>query len=740
MEERNVPNLPQPRKIYWILGFLMAILLLAFIHSHYSVHIMTRKYDPLIHSVMQIKQDAIKAHLWFEEAISGDQDRSIEKVNHLIDQSIAYTQEKLSTQDGNRNHTEDTSHYVMALQQVDEQLIRFKDMVNQRWNLSNIDSTQLRAATAVKFDRIYLSLLNKTETLISESESRLDRSFSVYHIIQWIMLGTIVLIVLLILFILRNFTKKQNSIYQSSVEREKNLDITLNSIGDAVITTDPSGKITRMNQVAAKLTGWREREALQQPLHSVFHIQEIHNGEKLDSPIEQIVKNEKNDQTSRDETLISKDGTAYKISINGSFIKNYKGNILGSIIVFRDITIHYDQEVEIRNREEKYRNFFYTSADCVFITSKDGELIELNEASKEMFGYDTLEELQKINVRNLYKNPATRDKFLQKIETEGYTHAFPVDLLKKNGDIIHALISSVPIKNEQGEVIKFQGTIKDVTELEESRRRINHLNSVLHALRNVDQLIIREKDRTQLIQKVCDTLTETRGFTNAWIVLLNAKKEAVFTAESGIGDDLQKLDKLLKEKAYPKCIQHILSTEDTLLIHNTVECSSCPLNTAYGNTGKVILSLKHQGKTYGILTVSLSEERTRDPEEQTLLTEVAADISFALHNLELEKRHHQTVRKLEKSEKKFRTLVDNAFDAIYLMRGRHYEYVNERFCDITGYSAQELTQNTFDFNQLLTKESRKHVENRYKARQEGKNIPNQYEIQLQAKDGTLKYV
>ncbi len=94
----------------------------------------------------------------------------------------------------------------------------------------------------------------------------------------------------------------------------------------------------------------------------------------------------------------------------------------------------------------------------------------------------------------------------------------------------------------------------------------------------------------------------------------------------------------------------------------------------------------------------------------------------------------------EESSTLYRALIENAFDAIYLMKGRHYVYVNPRFCELTGYTAEELTSKNFDFDILIPEESKKFLEERYKARLEGREIPNQYELQLLHKSGKRVYV
>ncbi|MFN3780605.1 MAG: PAS domain-containing protein, partial [Candidatus Kapaibacteriota bacterium] len=88
----------------------------------------------------------------------------------------------------------------------------------------------------------------------------------------------------------------------------------------------------------------------------------------------------------------------------------------------------------------------------------------------------------------------------------------------------------------------------------------------------------------------------------------------------------------------------------------------------------------------------------------------------------------------------YRALIENAFDAIYLLEGRKYKYVNPRFCELTGYTFEELTSPDFDFDVLIPEESKKFLEERYRARLEGKEIPNQYELQLLHKSRSRVFV
>jgi PAS domain S-box-containing protein len=95
---------------------------------------------------------------------------------------------------------------------------------------------------------------------------------------------------------------------------------------------------------------------------------------------------------------------------------------------------------------------------------------------------------------------------------------------------------------------------------------------------------------------------------------------------------------------------------------------------------------------------------------------------------------------LRRSETRFRTLVENAFDGIYLTNGKYFYFVNDKFCDIVGYSAEELTAPDFDFMVTMTEDSNNMVQERANSRRMGKNVTGTYEIQIITKDGDFKIV
>ena len=139
---------------------------------------------------------------------------------------------------------------------------------------------------------------------------------------------------------------ERKKVEESLRESRENLRITLNSIGDAVIATDTSGKVTGMNPSAENLTGWIQAEAMGKPLSEVFHIINAQTRLPVENPAEKVLKVGKIVGLANHTVLISKGGTEYQIADSGAPIQDETGKITGVVLVFRDVTEQLRTEQE----------------------------------------------------------------------------------------------------------------------------------------------------------------------------------------------------------------------------------------------------------------------------------------------------------------------------------------------------------------------------------------------------------
>ncbi len=121
-------------------------------------------------------------------------------------------------------------------------------------------------------------------------------------------------------------------------ESEARLYVTLRSIGDAVMATDADGHVVFMNHVAQDLTGWTERDAQGKPLAEVFHIVNEQSRATVESPVERVIREGKIVGLANHTLLIARDGRELPIDDSGAPIRDGAGELMGVVLVFRDVS------------------------------------------------------------------------------------------------------------------------------------------------------------------------------------------------------------------------------------------------------------------------------------------------------------------------------------------------------------------------------------------------------------------
>jgi len=146
---------------------------------------------------------------------------------------------------------------------------------------------------------------------------------------------------------------KRKRAEQALQESEQWLSTTLRSIGDAVIATDTQGLVTLMNAVAVELTGWHEAEAVGKPLEDAFDIINEQTGERAENPVTRVLRKGVVVRLANHTVLIAKDGAKRPIADSAAPMKDEEGNIIGAVMIFRDITEQVRAEEALRDAQEK---------------------------------------------------------------------------------------------------------------------------------------------------------------------------------------------------------------------------------------------------------------------------------------------------------------------------------------------------------------------------------------------------
>jgi PAS domain S-box-containing protein len=190
------------------------------------------------------------------------------------------------------------------------------------------------------------SIRKDVAEFVTEEENLRDirnkETTSALHRVYW---GTGILTILASLLIggsIYRSIRRLNVAYSSQLaavfEERQWLETTLRGIGDAVIACDARGTIVFMNQPAETCTGWTERDAKGQTLATVFHIVSEETRKIVESPVDKVIRIGTVVGLANHTILIRKDDTEISIDDSGAPIRNARGELIGIVLVFRDIT------------------------------------------------------------------------------------------------------------------------------------------------------------------------------------------------------------------------------------------------------------------------------------------------------------------------------------------------------------------------------------------------------------------
>ncbi|MCX5970622.1 MAG: PAS domain S-box protein, partial [Coprothermobacterota bacterium] len=169
-------------------------------------------------------------------------------------------------------------------------------------------------------------------------------------------------------------------------EALEELETTLHSIGDAVISTDLAGRVRQMNPVAEQLTGWTEVEAQDRPLEEVFHIVQEETQTPVENPVQRVLREGLIIGLANHTLLIDRNGVERSIADSGAPIRGEDKTTVGVVLVFRDQTRERAAEKELHGLMERQQAILAAVPDIIMEVDRDKIYTWANQAGQEFFG------------------------------------------------------------------------------------------------------------------------------------------------------------------------------------------------------------------------------------------------------------------------------------------------------------------------------------------------------------------
>ncbi len=228
-------------------------------------------------------------------------------------------------------------------------------------------------------------------------------------------------------------------------ESERWLATTLSSIGDAVIAADAEGRIKFLNPVAEALTGWPQAEALGKNLSQVFGIINEETRQPAADPVARAMREGTVVGLANHTLLVARGGQEIPIADSAAPIRDDGGNIIGVVLIFRDVTERRRAEKALQASEATLTSIFRAAPTGMGVVS-ERVLLQVNDRLCEMTGYSR-EELVGKSARVLY--PSDEDYEYVGREKYAQIRAWGIGSVetrwqRKDGTVIDVLLSSSP--------------------------------------------------------------------------------------------------------------------------------------------------------------------------------------------------------------------------------------------------------------------------------------------------------
>lgn len=344
--------------------------------------------------------------------------------------------------------------------------------------------------------------------------------------------------------------------------------------------------------------------------------------------------------------------------------------------------------------QEEYKTTLYSIGDAVITTDSKGKIKYMNPIAEALTGWCEKEarnkNLEKVfdiideETRNVIDNPVI--KVFKNGSIVGLANH--TILISKSGKEIPIADSAAPIKNEKNEIVGVVLVFRDQTKERKARKEISNLNRVYALLSNVNQAIVRLKDKQNLLNEICRIAVDDGKFLMTWIGFVNnsTNKVEVISSAGKVDSFLEDIDIDLSDPIKSNgptgaCILngvHFFSNN----IENDPRMEPWRENALKcGFKSSAAFPLKLFNNTIGAINFYSNQIDFFNEPEIKLLDEMAADVSFALEFFES-----------EREKELFNYSINKSVNEIYIFDADtlHFIYVNEGALINTGYSLEEI--------------------------------------------------
>jgi PAS domain S-box-containing protein len=483
-------------------------------------------------------------------------------------------------------------------------------------------------------------------------------------------------------------------------EKER-LHATLTGIGDAVIVTDAGGRITLLNPVAQTLTGWKE-EAAGRQLGEVFRIINEQTREPVQSPVNRVIREGTVVGLANHTTLVAKDGTERPIEDSAAPIRAENGEVVGVVLVFRDVTERRRGEESLRRTREELQIVTQSMSVPVSRCSRDLRYLWVNQyyadwicrSSNEIVGAAILDIIGPQAFEQL------RPHFDQVLSGQEVRYEERVEFRGIGPRWINVVYT--PTLNAQGVPDGWVAVVIDVDDRKRMEEALRASEDRLAAelegmtrLHAVSTRLLSADNISTALDDVLENAIRTSGADFGNIQLYNPQIGALeIVVQRGFHQDFLDYFRTVRADDGSACAQAMRSGDRIIIEDVELDPGFAPhrhVAAAAGYRAVQSTPLKSRGgSVLGMLSTHFCEPHRPSARDERLLDLYARHAADLIERIRFEEALHR-------SEAQFHQLADAMPQIVWTARPDGYlDYYNERWYEYTGFPREEYGQQSWE--------------------------------------------
>ncbi len=262
-------------------------------------------------------------------------------------------------------------------------------------------------------------------------------------------------------------------------ESRKNLTATLRSIGDGVITCNAEGNIVSLNAIAEILTGWNTEKAQGHYIAEIFHVIHAISGAEINIPTINDLAESRNVNLENHIVLVSRDEKKYPITGSFGLIHDSDDNLLGAVLVFRDVTSEYKQQEELKESNERYRIVADFTYDWEYWVDPAGKIIYMSPSCERITGYSREEFMAENSLMERIVHPDDLDIYRKHTSSScnesDLSHDFEFKIITRSSEVRQIQHVCQAIVDDDCQFIGRRASNRDISVQKNAEGKLYHL-------------------------------------------------------------------------------------------------------------------------------------------------------------------------------------------------------------------------------------------------------------------------